>query len=140
MENLNLEGLLASRQVDAWIICLPEKEGSPNSIFLRIDWRLRGAITRALSTGALSRAPGEVSLLPVTRAVSDGSNQTFKILSLGVKNRASITPQEVSLLLRNIEGLRLKSVGLSADDFGWTRPEVKKHLSGLKGVELCVTE
>jgi len=135
-----LEGLVASHKVDAWILCLPEKEKSPDPAFLRIDWRLRGAITRALDTGAVSRASGDVSLLPITRTVSDQDRQTFKILALGVKSRDSITNQEVSQLLRNIEGLRLKCIGLSASDFGWAKADVKKHLSGLKGVELCVTE
>lgn len=139
-EELTLEGLVASHRVDAWLLCLPEKEKSPDPAFLRIDWRLRGAITRALSTQSLSRSSGEVSLLPITRAVSDQAHQTFKILTLGVKSRDSITNQEVSHLLRNIEGLGLKCVGLSASDFGWTKSDVKKHLAGLKGVELCVTE
>lgn len=131
---------MGSRKVDAWLLCLPEHEKSHDSAFLRIDWRLRGAITRALTTGALSKKAGEVSLLPVTRSVSDVDTQTFKILTLGVKERKSVTNPEISHLVRNIAGLQLKSVGLSAKDFGWSKADAKKHLAGLKGVEVCVIE
>lgn len=140
MDEQTLEGLLGSHRVDAWVLCLPENEEYPDSAFRSVDWRLRGAVTRALTSGALSRVSGEVSLLPVTRPVSDQEIHTFKILTLGVKKRAAITQAEISHLLRNIMGLKLKSVGLSAQDFGWPRSEVNKQMQGMKGVELCVTE
>ncbi len=134
------EELIGSRRINAWILCLPEKEKSPDSAFLKADWRLRGAITRALTSGALSRKPGVVSLLPVTRPVSDQENQTFKILTLGVRERSEISSGEISHLILNIEGLKLKSVGLSAADFGWSKSDAKKNFHTLRGVELCVTD
>lgn len=139
-ETPTLESLMGSHRVGAWLLCLPEHEHTHDSAFLRVDWRLRGAITRALTTGSLSRKAGEVSLLPFTRSVSDQDTQTFKILTLGVKERTSITNQEISHLVHDIEGLQLKSVGLSAKDFGWTKTDAKKHFSGMKGVEVCVIE
>ncbi len=139
-ESTTLEGLVGSRRVEAWILCLPEHEKFPESAFLRVDWRLRGAVTRALGAGALSRSSGEVSLLPVTRMVSDQNLQTFKILTLGVRDRSGVTQSEISHLQKNIEGLKLKSVGISAKNFGWSKSEAKKHFQGMKGVEVCVTD
>lgn len=84
--------------------------------------------------------PGEVSLLPCTRPVGDLSRETFRILAVGVKNRSSVSSNELSLLARNVHGLGLKKIGVSASDFGWTPAEAKKHFSSLKGVETCVIE
>ena len=114
----SLESLLASRRVEAWVLCLPESDLEPALTFLRLDWRFRGAVARALTSGAISRDSGAVSLLPCTRPVSDSGRETFRILTLGVRNRENVSSQELAKLLKNIEGLRLKSVGLSASDFG----------------------
>jgi hypothetical protein len=139
------EGLLARKEVDAWVICLPEIETRDSAsmhgaTFVKLDWRFRGALSRALQAGALSNESGEVSILPCTRPVSDGGVETFRILSVGVRDRANVSSGELSGLLKNIHGLGLKAVGLSAADFGWSLAEAKKHFSGLKGVEACVTE
>jgi hypothetical protein len=139
------EGLLARKDIDAWVLCLPEAESqdpasAKGSVFVKLDWRFRGALSRALQSGALSNSSGEVSLLPCTRPVSDHGPETFRILSVGVRDRANVTGSELSSLLRNIQGLRLKSIGISASDFGWSVAEMKKHFSGLKGVEACVTD
>jgi hypothetical protein len=139
------EGLLARKEVDAWVICLPEIESRnaetmQGATFVRLDWRFRGALSRALQAGALSNESGEVSILPCTRPVSDTGAETFRILSVGVRDRANVSSAELSGLLKNIHGLGLKAVGLSAADFGWSISEAKKHFSGMKGVEACVTE
>lgn len=137
-----LEGLLAQREVDAWIFAISPNEEKlyHGAIFVRLDWRFRGALSRALLSGALAEKPGEVSLLPCTRPVSDLGPETFRILSVGVKDRKGISSSELSSLLKNVQGLRLKKIGLSASDFGWTVAEAKKNFSGLKGVETCVIE
>jgi hypothetical protein len=135
----SLETLIASRRVDAWVMCLCEDDQEIKPTFRTLDWRFRGAIARALNIGAISTEPGVVSLLPCTRPVSDSGRETYRILTLGVRDRAAVTAAEVSQLTRNIGGLGLKSVGLSASDFGWTRAEATKRLQA-KGVELCVTE
>jgi len=129
---------MASRRVDAWVICLPENDVDPDSTFLRLDWRFRGAISRALLSGAISRESGDVSLLPCTRPVSDSGRETFQILTLGVRDRKSISGAELAKLIRNIEGLKLKSFGLSASNFGWTAVDTKKHFPK-NGAEVCVT-
>jgi hypothetical protein len=130
---------MASRRVEAWILCLPESEVDPDETFLRLDWRFRGAVARALQSGAISRESGEVSLLPCTRPVSDLGRETFRILTLGVRDRKNISTTELARLVRNIDGLRLKSIGLSASDFGWSTAEAKKHFPK-NGAELCVIE
>lgn len=107
--------------------------------FLRLDWRFRGAIARALQIGAISNRSGEVSLLPCTRLVGDHQRETYRILSVGVKDRANVTPGEIDALVRNVQSLGLKSVGLSASDFGWSPSEAKKAVAR-QGVNLCVTE
>ena len=129
---------MASRRVEAWILCLTN-ETEPDPTFLRLDWRFRGAVARAVQSGAISRESGEVSLLPCTRPVSDSGRETFRILTLGVRDRKNVSAQEISRLVKNIEGLRLKSVGISASDFGWSPSEVKKHFPK-NGAELCVIE
>jgi hypothetical protein len=136
---LSLESLMASRRVEAWILCLPESDVDPDETFLRLDWRFRGAVARALHSGAISRESGEVSLLPCTRPVSDLGRETFQILTLGVRDRKNISSTELARLVRNIDGLRLKSIGLSASDFGWSTAEVKKNFPK-NGAELCVIE
>jgi hypothetical protein len=133
----SLESLMASRRVDAWILCLPESEDDPNETFLRLDWRFRGAIARALRAGAISRESGAVSFLPCTRPVSDSGRKTFRILTLGVRDRENITSQELARLVQNIDGLGLKSVGISASDFGWSAAEAKRHFPK-NGADLCV--
>lgn len=130
---------MASRRVEAWVLCLPTSDENPDPTFLRLDWRFRGAVARALGVGAISRVSGEVSLLPCTRPVSDSGRETFRILTLGVRDRKNVSSQEIAELVKNIEGLRLKSVGLSASDFGWTAAEAKKHFPK-NGAELCVIE
>jgi hypothetical protein len=139
------EGLLARKDIDAWVLCLTEAESqdpasAKGAVFIKLDWRFRGALSRALQAGALSNSSGEVSLLPCTRPVSDLGPETFRILSVGVRDRANVTGGELSNVLRNIQGLGLKSIGISASDFGWSMSEMKKHFAGLKGVEACVTE
>jgi hypothetical protein len=138
-KSASLEGLMASRRVDAWILCLPESESEPDEVFLRLDWRFRGAVARALHTGAISRASGEVSFLPCTRPVSDSGRETFRILTLGVRDRKNVSAQELARLVRNIDGLGLKSVGISAADFGWSAAEAKRHFPK-NGAELWVIE
>lgn len=128
---------MASRRVEAWVLCLPSNEDGSDATFLRLDWRFRGTVARALRSGAISRASGEVSLLPCTRPVSDSGRETFRILTLGVRDRKKVSSEELAGLVRNIEGLKLKSVGLSASNFGWTSAEAKKHFSK-NGAELCV--
>ncbi len=135
----SLESLLASRRVEAWILCLPESDVEPNTTFLRLDWRFRGAIARALQQGAISRESGSVSLLPCTRPVSDSGRETFRILTLGVRDRKNISAPELARLVKNVDGLGLKSLGLSASDFGWSAAEAKRHFSK-NGAELCVIE
>jgi hypothetical protein len=130
---------MASRRVEAWVLCLPESDETPDPTFLQLDWRFRGAVARALHSGAISRKSGDVSLLPCTRPVSDSGRETFRILTLGVRDRKNISAQELSRLLKNVEGLRLKSVGLSASDFGWSAAEAKRHFPK-NGAELCVIE
>lgn len=135
----SLESLMASRRVEAWVLCLPEDDAEPDAAFLHLDWRFRGALARALHTGAISRESGTVSLLPCTRPVSDSGRETFRILTLGVRDRKAVSGAELAKLVRNIDGLNLKSVGLSAADFGWTAAEAKKHFPR-NGAELCVIE
>jgi hypothetical protein len=130
---------MASRRVEAWVLCLPESEADPAPTFLRLDWRFRGAVARALSTGAISSASGEVSLLPCTRPVSDSGRETFRILTLGVRDRGNISSQEFARLVKNIDGLGLKSIGISASDFGWSNAEAKRHFPK-NGAELCVID
>jgi hypothetical protein len=138
----SLEGLLAQREVDAWILCLSSDDDRlrPGQAFVRLDWRFRGALSRALLSGALGSKPGEVSYLPCTRPVGDLALETFRVLTLGVRNRKEISNPELAPLLKNVNGLGLKKIGLSASDFGWTISEAKRHLSGWKGVEACVIE
>lgn len=128
---------MATREVDAWILCLPENELDPNEIFLRLDWRFRGAIAKALALGAISRKSGEVSLLPFTRPAANPQFSTFRVLTLGVRNRKEITTAELARLTKNIDGLGLKKIGLSATDFGWSLSDVKRHFPK-NGAELCV--
>ena len=137
--SLTLESLIASRRVEAWVLCLSETDVKPNETLLRLDWRFRGAIARALTSGAISRESGAVSLLPCTRPVSDSGMETFRILTLGVRDRKNITSEEFSKLTRNIDGLRLASVGLSASDFGGGTPADIKRSFPKNGAELCVT-
>jgi len=136
---VNLESLIASRRVEAWVLCLPESDRDPAPTFLRLDWRFRGAIARALQNGAISRESGAVSLLPCTRPVSDSGRETFRILTLGVRDRGNISSAELEKLARNIDGLKLKSIGFSASDFGWSAAEAKRHFPK-NGAELCVIE
>jgi hypothetical protein len=124
--------------VDAWIFCLPADEET--AMFRKLDWRFRGVLSRALQAGGLSRASGAVSLLPCTRQVPAAGEQTYRLLSVGVKSRKSVQAEELSGLMKNIAGLGLKRVGISASDFGWTENQAKKHFASLKGVETCVTE
>ncbi len=138
-ENPSIETLLAEKRVDAWLLCLPETTDDRDDTFLRLDWRFRGAIARALQIGAISNRSGEVSLLPCTRLVGDHRHETYRILSLGVKDRANVTSHEIDALVRNVQSLGLKSVGLSASDFGWSHAEAKKAIAR-QGVNLCVTE
>ncbi len=138
-EKLSLEALLAERQVDAWLLCLPETTDDRDDTFLRLDWRFRGAIARALNQGAVSNRSGEVSLLPCTRPVGDHAIETYRILALGVKNRAAVTSAELQALLRNVRGLGLKSVGVSASDFGYTPAQARREFTQ-SGVNVCVTE
>ena len=135
----SLETLIASRRVDAWVMCLCAADQEMKPTFRKLDWRFRGTVSRALNIGAISMESGVVSLLPCTRPVSDSGRETYRILTLGVRDRSSVSASEISQLARNIDGLRLKSVGLSASDFGWTRAEATKRLQA-KGVELWVTE
>jgi len=130
---------MASRRVEAWILCLTESEEIPDPTFLSLDWRFRGAVARAIQSGAISRESGEVSLLPCTRPVSDSGRETFRILTLGVRDRKNVSSTEITKLLKNVDGLRLKSVGLSASDFGWSVAEAEKHFPK-NGAELCVIE
>lgn len=138
-ENSSLENLLAEKRVDAWLLCVPETTDDRDDTFLRLDWRFRGAIARALQIGAISNRSGEVSLFPCTRFVGDHQRETYRILSLGVKDRANITAIEIEALVRNVQSLGLKTVGLSASDFGWSLSEAKKVVTR-QGVSLCVTE
>lgn len=122
--------MIAQRSVDAWVLCLPEKEEFPHSVFLLLDWRFRGAIARALLSGGISRHSGETSLLPCTRPIADLGMETFRILTVGVRERKSVATAELSHLHRNIKGLGLKRYGVSASDFGWSVTEAKKHFAG----------
>lgn len=119
--------LIAQHGVDAWVLCLPETESDAHAVFRGLDWRFRGALARAVYSGELSPKSGVVSLLPYTRAVSNTGPETFRILTLGVKDRSSVTRAELSLLRKNIQGLGLKTFGISAGDFGWTLAEAKTH-------------
>jgi hypothetical protein len=135
----SLEALIASRQVDAWLLCLSTSDEGPDATFLTLDWRFRGAVAKAIKIGAISREPGTVSLLPCTRPVSDSGRTTYQIITLGVRDRKNISQSEITRLTKNIEGLGLKTVGLSASDFGWSIAEAKRHFPK-GGAELCVTE
>jgi hypothetical protein len=132
------EGLIARREVDAWVLCLLAVEPTP--VFRRLDWRFRGALSSALRAGGLSREPGAVSLLPCTREVPEAGAQTYRFLSIGVRERGSVGASELSALMKNVSSLGLKRIGLSASDFGWTKDQAAKLFAGLKGVETCVTE
>jgi hypothetical protein len=128
--NPNLENLIAQREVDAWAICLPSGQSAPDRAFLRLDWRFRGAIERALRSNGLSRASGDVSLLPCTRPVSDLGSETFKILTLGVKDQANVSSEEIQKLVKNVKSLGLKRFGISASNFGLSEQEAKKRFTG----------
>lgn len=130
---------MATRRVDAWVLCLPESDREPDTTFLHLDWRFRGAVARALQAGAISRESGEVSLIPCTRPVSDSGRETFQILTLGVNDRRNVSAQEIAKLAKNVDGLGLKSIGFSASDFGWSASEAKRHFPKSRA-ELWVIE
>jgi Cytosol aminopeptidase family, N-terminal domain len=85
----------------------------------KLDWRFQGAISHFLRTGALTGQEGECAYLPIKKG-----ERVFHLLLVGSGSskkpgqRAKPTARVMKVLRENLEGLKIKGLGLSAGDFG----------------------
>jgi hypothetical protein len=119
LESVNAEAALFSGQLDGLIASFHENERPLAGLAGLLDWRFRGAISRALASGAISGREGECVYLPVSRA-----GRTFHLIlagagkSAGPGRRADLPEATWKALARNVAGLRLARLGISRTDLG----------------------
>jgi hypothetical protein len=101
-----------------------------------LDWRTRGAISRAIRAGAITGDAGEVAYLPVER-----HGRVLNILLVGAgpvtqTGQAPLPSESIAALKRNLSTLGLRKVGLSRAEF---HESDQKHLTG-KGSVTCLVK
>jgi hypothetical protein len=102
-----------------------------------MDWRFHGVISECLRAGAVTGRVGECAYVPVSR-----HGKTYHLLLAGAGvlpasgRRGSLPAETLKALTRNLNGLRLPSVGVSRSDFGDATPEY--FAKNLKGVPLWI--
>jgi hypothetical protein len=137
-EDLQADQALISRQVDSLVVAVPENERPLSGLVGLLDWRFHGAISESLRAGAITGQPGECVYFPVFK-----NGHVYKLILAGAGKspspgeRSSLPQETLTLLRKNIAGLKLGSVCVSRKDFGNPSEDfLSRHL---KGIELKVT-
>lgn len=139
------EQLLAESKIDALVIAISQSERPLRGLASRIDWKLRGAISRFMKSGAVSGEPGECTLLPILREGLSGADEPYRLVLIGSHEsdaegkRSSLPADSIEALKKNLQKSGLKKVAVSRSDLGSAAEQISKQLSGAKGVELWIT-
>jgi hypothetical protein len=120
----------AGKTIDALVATVHENERPLRGLSGLLDWRFNGAISQCLRAGAITGGPGECTFLPVTK-----NGVVYKLILIGAGKSASpgerstVPHESLKLLQKNLQNLKLSSVGISRKDFGSPAEEFfTKHL------------
>lgn len=139
------EQLLAESKIDGLVIAISESERPLRGLASRIDWRLRGAISHFLKSGAVSGEAGECTLLPIRREGLSAIDEPYRLVLIGSHEadedgkRNPLPQNSIEALKRNLQKSGMKKVAVSRSDLGNAAEQISKQLSGAKGVELWIT-
>lgn len=137
-----LDTALFRGDVDVGVVLFHENERPLAGLAGLMDWRLHGAISHHLKSGAITGAEGECVYAPATR-----HGRTIHLLLLGAG--PSETPGARTLpsatvlkaLKKNLSGLAIGKVGISRTDWGGAADtELTDLKDELKGVPLWLAQ
>lgn len=127
-----LESKLGQDGNQGFLLACPQNERPLQGLAGWIDWRTRGAISAFLKTGAVTGAPGELTLLPIS-----WRSQPFQLLLVGIGpvsspgDRPRLPVETLHSMQRNISSLGYQTLRVSRSDFGGVDAEYfVRHLKG----------
>lgn len=138
LNEVEADQALINRQIDGLVATLYENEKPLFGLSGFLDWRFHGAISECLRSGVLTGQVGECVYFPVSK-----NGQVYKLILAGagksnVPGQRTPPPAEtLKALTKNLEGLKLTSVGVSRRDFG--NPSEEFLNKNLRGISLRVT-
>lgn len=129
----DLDGLLFEEEADAFAVMVYSNERPACGLAGRLDWRLGGAVSRAIRQGGVTGKAGDLTYLPFARK---GRVLHFLLLGLGDSpepgKRAAPQPAQWERLKRAAQGLGLERLGISRADVGSLKAtEIAQQLDGL---------
>ncbi|MDR3608255.1 MAG: hypothetical protein P4M08_12870 [Oligoflexia bacterium] len=140
-------------QVDGWVAVFHENERPLLGLAGRLDWRFRGEISKYLKAGAISGKLGECAYIPLSLPQQPNPIRHLILIGAGPspddgndgrndgrrRELADLTPESVKPLIKNLQSLGLKKVGVSQSDFGGIDQVNSLFHSDLQGVSLWIT-
>ena len=138
---LSPEEIIASSEVDAFVVAVYENMRPFRGLAFRLDWRFRGILTNYYQKGLITGVAGECTLVPIQRANSSDT-APYKLIVVGAgkfqdaDSKNHIPHDSVEVLKKNILKLGIKKIGISKSDLGTSVDAFDKDT---KGVEIWVT-
>lgn len=140
---ISAEEALAHESIDGFIVAIYENERPIQGLAARIDFKIRGAISKMVKSAAITGHAGECAYFPFRREDIDPLKPTYRFLFVGGgKNtepgqRKALPEKTLEALTENITKLGWKKVGVSASDLPENAEAIQKKL---KGVEVWITQ
>jgi hypothetical protein len=110
------------------IAALPSDEKPVRGLLGQIDWHFEGQISKLLKKGFIQGKPGECTYIPLIRG-----GKRYSLVLLGIGTRAAPLAQASAETLqsfsKNIQTLRVRSLGISRKDFGDSFHRLEKVLT-----------
>lgn len=131
-QSLDLDGhqALFDGTVEGLVVSLYENEKPPCGLAGTIDWYFHGAVSKFLEAGRIKGTPGECVYVPMSR-----HGTIFHLIFVGAGTalspgkRALLPANALAPLQKNLQGLKLKKVGISLTDFGLDPKESQSYLA-----------
>jgi len=146
---ITAEEAIAHESVDGFIVAIYENERPIQGLAARLDFKIRGAISTMVKSGAITGHTGECTYFPFRREDIDPMKPSYRFLFVGGgKNsepgqRKALPEKSLEALKENVVKLGWKKIGLSASDLPENCEAIQKSLSKAgksEGVEVWITQ